>query len=131
MLPVILFQDADNKKTLPRLPESQWDDAAAEDAAHVVKDGPNQIRYVAPNAVLWSNSSQIGINNPFCTLPNLRTTNCDASELLPNAEAVGDCSVALPSGGSCTNIPAFGFTCYPTSCSDGVLTLGTCLGITA
>ena len=54
---------------------------------------------------------------------------CDASELLSNAETVGDCSAALPSGTSCTNTPVSGFTCVrSTSCFDGTLALGLCIG---
>jgi hypothetical protein len=67
----------------------------------------------------------------LCALPTFDLTpilaNCDASELLPNAETVGDCSAALPSGSSCTNTAASGFTCVSsTSCLDGILTPGLC-----
>ena len=56
--------------------------------------------------------------------------SCDASELLLNAETVGDCSAALPSGGSCTNTGSANFLgCTPTTCNDGNLVPGTCEGI--
>ena len=66
----------------------------------------------------------------FCTFPTFdRLANCDASELLANAETVGDCSAAMPSGTSCTNTPVPGFICVSsTSCLDGTLTLGLCIG---
>ena len=55
-----------------------------------------------------------------------RLANCDASELLPNAETVGDCSASLPSGGSCTNVVSSVTDCTPTTCFDGVLSPGLC-----
>ena len=56
--------------------------------------------------------------------------NCDASEILSNAETVGDCSAALPSGGSCTNTGRANFLgCTATTCFDGVLSPGLCAGI--
>ena len=70
-----------------------------------------------------------GTSGDNCLCGALGTESCDASELLPNAESVGDCSADLPSGGSCTNTaPISGFLCSPTLCFDGVLTPGTCLG---
>jgi len=66
----------------------------------------------------------------FCTFLTFDClANCDASELLANAETVGDCSAALPSGTSCTNTPVSGLTCVrSTSCFDGTLALGLCIG---
>jgi hypothetical protein len=61
--------------------------------------------------------------------PGLCAANCDTSEPLPKANTTGDCTDALPSGGSCTNTAFSGFTCLPSSCSDGVLTPGTCFPI--
>jgi hypothetical protein len=56
--------------------------------------------------------------------------SCDASEPLPHAETVGDCSAALPSGGSCTNVAFSGAAvCTSTTCNDGVISLGWCPGI--
>jgi hypothetical protein len=57
--------------------------------------------------------------------------NCDASGLLPNAEGPGDCTDELPSGESCENTELSGFTCTPTLCFDGDLTLGRCYQQTA
>ena len=58
-----------------------------------------------------------------------RLANCDASELLANAETVGDCSAAMLSGTSCTNAAVSGFTCVvSSSCLDGTLVLGLCIG---
>ena len=55
--------------------------------------------------------------------------SCDASELLPNAEGPGDCTDALPSGGSCTNTAFPGnVDCTPTACYDGDLSPGLCAG---
>ena len=53
---------------------------------------------------------------------------CDASDLLPNALDVGDCTDALPSGESCTNTAISGFDCFPTSCLNGLITQRGCLG---
>jgi hypothetical protein len=66
----------------------------------------------------------------FCTFLTFdRLANCDASELLANAETAGNCSAALPSGTSCTNTAVSGFTCATSSsCLDGTLTLGLCVG---
>jgi hypothetical protein len=55
---------------------------------------------------------------------------CNASGLLANAAATGDCVVELISGGSCSNIPISGYTCTASTCVDGVLTAGACEGTT-
>jgi hypothetical protein len=57
-------------------------------------------------------------------------SSCDASKLLPNAETVGDCYAALPSGDSCTNVAFSGAAdCTSTTCLNGVASPGLCAGI--
>ena len=53
---------------------------------------------------------------------------CDASDLLKNAYDVGDCSVGMASGMSCTNTPVEGFTCTTSTCVYGILLAGACEG---
>ena len=52
---------------------------------------------------------------------------CDASELLPDAVEIGDCSSALSHGASCANLGMLERLCSSSTCLDGVLTPGVCL----
>ena len=52
--------------------------------------------------------------------------SCDASELLPNATSLGDCSSNLPSGARCSNVGSGDLVCSESICSDGLLTPGKC-----
>jgi len=57
---------------------------------------------------LYFNLSPVGVScgtsGDDCICGAVGTANCDASELLPNAETVGNCSSSLPSGSSCANV---------------------------
>ena len=101
-----------------------------------------------PNAVTVGDCSATLPSGEFCTntgsanflgctptkcyhgilVPGDCKANCDASELLVvNAVTVGDCTAALPSGSSCAHTAISGFTCLPSTCWDGSLTLGSCI----
>ena len=58
---------------------------------------------------------------------SLLPENCDASELLPNAADLGDCTSSLPSGDSCRNTGISGYSCTVSICNDGVLSPGNCV----
>jgi hypothetical protein len=44
-------------------------------------------------------------------------STCDASDLLPNAEDVGDCTATLKAGTTCTNTGSEGFICTASNCN--------------
>ena len=65
----------------------------------------------------------------FFRLSPTSLANCNASELVPNAADLGDCTSALPSSESCTNTAFSGSVpCTASTCFDGVLTPGSCPG---
>ena len=51
---------------------------------------------------------------------------CDASDLLQNADNLGDCSRVLVHGASCQNEPSEGHQCSESYCDDGILRRGGC-----
>jgi hypothetical protein len=67
------------------------------------------------------------IQHPLHFLCYMHADPCDASELLPKAETVGDCTATLPAGSSCMNTVSAGFTCTASVCSaDGTFSPGLC-----
>ena len=82
---------------------------------------PEKIRIIVTNGVSCCLFAHIFLR--------ILAATCDASELLTDASAIGDCTAELFPGTTCNQLTGGGYQCTPSSCStEGVLAPGYCVG---